>query len=151
MYVCRIIRTNAPGHALRILSSSLGNCVFGCSTRSSRWSMDGYVDPFLYFPFIATVTWWIQQRQTLSEVENLYFRHTHLTRPYPVISPGGRRNGRTLSSNSLSSTFPQQENHPFSSGSNTPNGSILHLCAPGSAGSSTTLRSNSSLTASCTS
>ncbi|KAI0351923.1 hypothetical protein OH77DRAFT_1429245 [Trametes cingulata] len=39
------------------------------------------------------------QRQSLSEVENLYFRHTHLTRPYPVISPGGRRNGRTLSAN----------------------------------------------------
>ncbi|OJT08601.1 hypothetical protein TRAPUB_528 [Trametes pubescens] len=38
------------------------------------------------------------QKQSLSEVENLYFRHTHLTRPYPVISPGGRRNGRTLSS-----------------------------------------------------
>ncbi|KAI0746977.1 hypothetical protein C8Q80DRAFT_1121652 [Daedaleopsis nitida] len=46
------------------------------------------------------------QRQTLSEVENLYFRHTHLTRPYPVISPGGRRNGRTLSSHG----FLQQEN-----------------------------------------
>ncbi|KAI0730990.1 hypothetical protein C8Q76DRAFT_793098 [Earliella scabrosa] len=51
------------------------------------------------------------QRQTLSEVENLYFRHTHLTRPYPVISPGGRRNGRTLSSNAFVSST-QQENVP---------------------------------------
>ncbi|KAI0372677.1 hypothetical protein BV20DRAFT_963731 [Pilatotrama ljubarskyi] len=41
------------------------------------------------------------QRQSLSEVENLYFRHTHLTRPYPVISPGGRRSSRTPSSNGV--------------------------------------------------
>ncbi|OSD00105.1 hypothetical protein PYCCODRAFT_1350006, partial [Trametes coccinea BRFM310] len=47
------------------------------------------------------------QRQSLSEVENLYFRHTHLTRPYPVISPGGRRNGRTASSNGVASSASQ--------------------------------------------
>ncbi|KAM5544337.1 hypothetical protein V8D89_001997 [Ganoderma adspersum] len=84
------------------------------------------------------------QRQTLSEVENLYFRHTHLTRPYPVISPGGRRNGRTLSSNSFSFTLTQQENLPSFSSSQTVNGSILHLGASGSAGTSTTLRSTAS-------
>ncbi|KAI0666863.1 hypothetical protein C8Q78DRAFT_1082750 [Trametes maxima] len=41
------------------------------------------------------------QKQSLNEVENLYFRHTHLTRPYPVISPGGRRTGRALPSSGL--------------------------------------------------
>ncbi|KAH9889066.1 hypothetical protein C8Q73DRAFT_655026, partial [Cubamyces lactineus] len=43
------------------------------------------------------------QKQSLNEVENLYFRHTHLTRPYPVISPGGRRNGRTASNGTAAS------------------------------------------------
>ncbi|KAI9063799.1 hypothetical protein FKP32DRAFT_1592032 [Trametes sanguinea] len=47
------------------------------------------------------------QRQSLNEVENLYFRHTHLTRPYPVISPGGRRSGRTTSSNGTASSISQ--------------------------------------------
>ncbi|OBZ65285.1 hypothetical protein A0H81_14700 [Grifola frondosa] len=36
------------------------------------------------------------QRQNLNEVENLYFRHTHINRPYPTISPGGRRSRATL-------------------------------------------------------
>ncbi|KAI0644279.1 hypothetical protein C8Q79DRAFT_1012070 [Trametes meyenii] len=52
------------------------------------------------------------QKQSLSEVENLYFRHTHLTRPYPVISPGGRRTGRTLPSSSLIASNSQH--HPIS-------------------------------------
>ncbi|KAI8974611.1 hypothetical protein BD414DRAFT_498202 [Trametes punicea] len=48
------------------------------------------------------------QRQSLSEVENLYFRHTHLTRPYPVISPGGRRNGRISSAHGAAASVHQQ-------------------------------------------
>ncbi|TBU30131.1 hypothetical protein BD309DRAFT_956518 [Dichomitus squalens] len=85
------------------------------------------------------------QRQTLSEVENLYFRHTHLTRPYPVISPGGRRNGRTLSSNSFSTAATQQENVPSTSTSQNGNGSVPSPSVPASAGSNVAPRLNGTL------
>ncbi|KAI0709655.1 hypothetical protein C8T65DRAFT_648771 [Cerioporus squamosus] len=77
------------------------------------------------------------QRQTLNEVENLYFRHTHLTRPYPVISPGGRRNGRTLSVHAFSSNPPQQEHATLSysaSREQSFSGAAVHIFASASAG-----------------
>ncbi|KAI0766895.1 hypothetical protein BD413DRAFT_430349, partial [Trametes elegans] len=73
------------------------------------------------------------QRQTLSEVENLYFRHTHLTRPYPVISPGGRRNGRALSTNGVV-TGTSQSNLASSgdgSGQDHPGAQANSVSAPG--------------------
>ncbi|TFK84434.1 hypothetical protein K466DRAFT_553562 [Polyporus arcularius HHB13444] len=90
------------------------------------------------------------QRQTLNEVENLYFRHTHLTRPYPVISPGGRRNGRTLSVHAFASNPSQQEGLNVSygavreqsfSGAATP---IFATASTGAGPSSGTLRGSSS-------
>ncbi|KAI0793700.1 hypothetical protein C8Q74DRAFT_526120 [Fomes fomentarius] len=92
------------------------------------------------------------QRQSLSEVENLYFRHTHLTRPYPVISPGGRRNGRTLSSsNPFASSATQQENVPSMSGvrrEHTLDGAFL---AHTSAGAGPSSRPNGTLSGSSSS
>ncbi|KAH9931908.1 uncharacterized protein B0H18DRAFT_69963 [Fomitopsis serialis] len=37
------------------------------------------------------------QRQTLNEVENLYFRHTHKSRPHTTPMPGGRRSAASTS------------------------------------------------------
>ncbi|KAF9815997.1 hypothetical protein IEO21_04247 [Rhodonia placenta] len=55
------------------------------------------------------------QRQNLNEVENLYFRHTHMHRPPPIIPAGGRRTAGS-SSVSASSTsnilFPVNEPRP---------------------------------------
>ncbi|KAH9926282.1 uncharacterized protein BXZ73DRAFT_90954 [Epithele typhae] len=70
------------------------------------------------------------QRQSLSEVENLYFRHTHLTRPYPVISPGGRRNGRpSHHPTTFASATPvqQQENIAASSLQRYPSQTAQHI------------------------
>ncbi|EIW58812.1 uncharacterized protein TRAVEDRAFT_29278, partial [Trametes versicolor FP-101664 SS1] len=84
------------------------------------------------------------QRQSLSEVENLYFRHTHLTRPYPVISPGGRRNGRTLSSTAAAASSSV---HHLASSTDAHN--LDALASQGSAhfvsGTGTGLRPNASL------
>ncbi|RPD58885.1 hypothetical protein L226DRAFT_471208 [Lentinus tigrinus ALCF2SS1-7] len=94
------------------------------------------------------------QRQTLNEVENLYFRHTHLTRPYPVISPGGRRNGRTLSVHAFASNPPHQEFMPSSSSAvreQSLSAAATQIFATTSAGAGPSSRTNATLSGSSSS
>ncbi|KAI0816988.1 hypothetical protein BC628DRAFT_1404633 [Trametes gibbosa] len=78
-------------------SAQLGGGSKGAFDRAKANYLSGQLRVRLQYAKLKVEHGW--QRQSLSEVENLYFRHTHLTRPYPVISPGGRRKGRTLSPN----------------------------------------------------
>ncbi|KAH9847604.1 hypothetical protein C2E23DRAFT_493904 [Lenzites betulinus] len=90
------------------------------------------------------------QRQSLSEVENLYFRHTHLTRPYPVISPGGRRNGRTLSHNGALNATASHAGGSSMTSKLHPDQATSQSGPFSVSGPNSGLRNNGSLASSCT-
>ncbi|KAI0334653.1 hypothetical protein GY45DRAFT_1242444 [Cubamyces sp. BRFM 1775] len=99
-------RRKLDGEAVAETSQSKGDKTRGGSADKAKANyLSGQLRLRLQYAKLKVEHGW--QRQSLNEVENLYFRHTHLTRPYPVISPGGRRNGRTSSSNGTASSTSQ--------------------------------------------